>query len=268
MNGIKERVLSVINKKSDGNIALFASKIGVSYTTINGQTTAPRGFSLVVIEHILSAFEDISAEWLLRGEGDMFKSGHTHGNTQVNYGNNSIQSIGGNVTQSNGANDQPVSVPLYDSGATMFDEASKELSFVSGNLRIMKPVIPQQIKRQPGVDIYKFMCDNKENLNYEPNLPQATEYTATVYVVGDELLPRYVMGAEICLKYLGPDAFVMSGRLYMLDHKDLGCILRYIIDNGDTYICRSSDQERYPDFEVNKEDVFGVWMYVADFKTA
>lgn len=252
---------TLLEKKCSSN--KLSSLVGISQSALNKQMRGIASVSLKTIECVLDLWPDVSAEWLLRGDGDMFKH---QGNTQVNYGNNSVQAIGSIVT--NNTDEQPVSVPLYDNGATMYDDASKELSFVSTNLRIMKPVIPQQIKRQPGIDIYQFMCENKENLNYEPNLPQATEYTATVYVVGDELLPRYVMGAEICLKYLGREAFVMSGKLYMLDHKDLGCILRYIIDNGDTYICRSNNPDKYPDFEVRKEDVYGIWMYVADFKTA
>lgn len=41
--------------------------------TINQQLRGERSISLDTISKILSSFEDISSEWLLRGEGDMLK---------------------------------------------------------------------------------------------------------------------------------------------------------------------------------------------------
>lgn len=51
----------------------FAKMIGSNQKTINQQLRGERSISLDTISKILSSFEDISSEWLLRGEGDMLK---------------------------------------------------------------------------------------------------------------------------------------------------------------------------------------------------
>ena len=49
----------------------FAIKCGLKPTTINNQLIGKREISLATIIAISSSFEEISAEWLLRGTGSM-----------------------------------------------------------------------------------------------------------------------------------------------------------------------------------------------------
>lgn len=71
-------------------------------TTVNGYMLRKDGDSKKVpvsfIYKILNAFPDVSAEWLLRGEGNMLKSmDNKSGTSNVIVGN-----VGGNATQSVG----------------------------------------------------------------------------------------------------------------------------------------------------------------------
>lgn len=52
----------------------FAKMIGISQRTINQQFKGERSLSLDSVLAVLSSFEDISAEWLMRGKGEMFLS--------------------------------------------------------------------------------------------------------------------------------------------------------------------------------------------------
>lgn len=52
----------------------FAIKCGLKTNTFNNQITGNRELSLLTVSAILSTYEDISAEWLLRGEGKMLIS--------------------------------------------------------------------------------------------------------------------------------------------------------------------------------------------------
>lgn len=65
-----ERIKMLIseNAKSERD---FAMKIGVNQVTLNNYTANKRKLSLEIIEAILNAFPEISAEWLLRGTGSM-----------------------------------------------------------------------------------------------------------------------------------------------------------------------------------------------------
>lgn len=70
---ILERLKSVIATKSNSPND-FSKKIGIAPTTFNNQLKSPRGISVDVILLTLAAYPDISAEWLLRGKGEMILS--------------------------------------------------------------------------------------------------------------------------------------------------------------------------------------------------
>lgn len=52
----------------------FALKCGIKDNTFSNQLNGVRDVSLNTITSILLTFENISAEWLIRGEGDMIKN--------------------------------------------------------------------------------------------------------------------------------------------------------------------------------------------------
>lgn len=69
-NLVLERIIELQKNKSK-SVREFAFQIGVKQNTLNQQLKKERAISLDTIMSILSSFEDISAEWLLRGKGDM-----------------------------------------------------------------------------------------------------------------------------------------------------------------------------------------------------
>lgn len=66
-----ERVKLICESKSK-SIREFSAMINVNYNTLNQQIKGERSVSLDVLQAILNSFEDISAEWLLRGKGEMY----------------------------------------------------------------------------------------------------------------------------------------------------------------------------------------------------
>lgn len=70
---IIERVKCIINQLGITPRS-FANNIGFNNSTLNNYLTGRRTtIDSELITKIASSFEDISSEWLLRGEGDMFK---------------------------------------------------------------------------------------------------------------------------------------------------------------------------------------------------
>lgn len=72
--GVLERVMQIYESISNGDERFdskFAELIGSNKKTISQQLKGERAISLDTILNILSAFPDISSEWLLRGNGDM-----------------------------------------------------------------------------------------------------------------------------------------------------------------------------------------------------
>ena len=68
-----DRIKTLVNAKARP-VREFAELIGVKQVTLNQQVVGDRKLSLDVILAILNSFEDISAEWLLRGVGNMYKN--------------------------------------------------------------------------------------------------------------------------------------------------------------------------------------------------
>ena len=68
------RILKLIETKTYGNEADFALKIGIKQQTLNNNTNGKRPVKLDTVLAILYTYSDISAEWLLRGKGEMILS--------------------------------------------------------------------------------------------------------------------------------------------------------------------------------------------------
>ena len=71
-----ERLKKIVAVKAKSRIA-FAKVVGVSSVAMDNYIGEKRRPSLDLIEKILQTYPDISAEWLLRGEGDMYRNAKT-----------------------------------------------------------------------------------------------------------------------------------------------------------------------------------------------
>ncbi len=73
--------LSDLISASKLSVRAFAAKHGVKQQTLSNQLNRVRELSLATISSILTSNEDISAEWLLRGKGQMIL-GESYDNTK------------------------------------------------------------------------------------------------------------------------------------------------------------------------------------------
>lgn len=81
----KERILQYLDNKGITKYK-FYQETGIS----NGALSQTKGLSESSVVKILSKYEDLSAEWLLRGEGDMLRSGIVKEYSLVNDVNSGI----------------------------------------------------------------------------------------------------------------------------------------------------------------------------------
>ena len=76
-NDVLERVTAIYTGKYKSETQ-FAKSISINQKTLNQQLRGERSLSLDTVLSVLSSNEDISAEWLIRGEGDMFRHAGQH----------------------------------------------------------------------------------------------------------------------------------------------------------------------------------------------
>lgn len=81
------------------------------------------------------------------------------------------------------------------------------------------------------------------------------------YRVEDEALsPSFVAGDLVALhsSKTGMVGFV-PGRVYAVDTRSLGVVLRYIVPDGGGIIARSANPAAFPDFRIEAEDVIRIY---------
>lgn len=83
--------LKQITKTKAGSVKKLAEALGISENTIEGYMRGKNKVALNFIVDVLRTYPDISAEWLLRGEGDMYRNANS-GNVN-NYEINSHSTV-------------------------------------------------------------------------------------------------------------------------------------------------------------------------------
>lgn len=74
---VLQRIMLIISNYGLSKSA-FSNKVEMEQTTVNNQILGKRSISVYLILNTLKSFKDISAEWLMRGEGDMFRHAGQH----------------------------------------------------------------------------------------------------------------------------------------------------------------------------------------------
>lgn len=93
-DSITQRIKQIVKEKAK-NDSEFCFITSINQNTFSQQLRGLRSVSFDTVSKILSSFEDISSEWLLRGKGGMFKPQHeselipqpikTSGNSESKY---------------------------------------------------------------------------------------------------------------------------------------------------------------------------------------
>ena len=66
--------LNEFRAKENLSVNAFSKAIGMGQATVNNYFIGNRKLSFELIDKTLAAFPNLSAEWLLRGIGNMYKS--------------------------------------------------------------------------------------------------------------------------------------------------------------------------------------------------
>ncbi len=89
---IVKRIELIINNL-DISTRTFETNIGVAYGTVQKPITNNKTVGSDILSKILITYPEISAEWLMRGEGEMLMiidNSNTHNSGNINNGNSNI----------------------------------------------------------------------------------------------------------------------------------------------------------------------------------
>lgn len=68
---LNQRIMYILSAK-DASVNALSKKINMTQTTLSRQVKGEQTLSAKAVEGILSIYKDVSAEWLMRGDGEAF----------------------------------------------------------------------------------------------------------------------------------------------------------------------------------------------------
>ena len=99
-NTANQRISLAIKNSGFKSINAFSKATGISQPTLSGCVTGNKEPRLTLLSEIIKGLPRISAEWLLTGEGSMYKEEARSGNVQIGTGNTMA---GGDVRSEDGS---------------------------------------------------------------------------------------------------------------------------------------------------------------------
>lgn len=135
---ISSRLDALIGGCGYRSLRSFATAAGVSPISFQGNVALGKEPRFSTLESILKSFPQISAEWLMRGEGDMFRTGERPA-SGINTGK-STRTVGGNGVaggrQHDGA-DALLVEQLRKENATLLEQLRNKDSQISALLSML-----------------------------------------------------------------------------------------------------------------------------------
>lgn len=197
---VKERALKFISYKGL-KIKDFEQKCSLSSGYLNSMR---KSFGIDKLNNVLSAFPDLSRDWLLYGEGEMLRQ---------------------------------AAAPCPEHEDT-------------------RPRIP--VSAAAGALSGFAAAVQASDCERVPVIKAFPEYDYTMLIKGDSMEPKFEGGDEVAIKRVA--STIEWGKTYVLDTRD-GAVIKRLYDAGDKFRCVSYNKE-YPDFTVDKSEVFGVYKVV------
>lgn len=99
-NTANQRISIAIKNSGYKSINAFSKATGVNQRSLSGCISGGREPRLTLLSEIIKGLPRISAEWLLTGEGSMYKEEAKSGNVQIGTGNTMA---GGDVRSEDGS---------------------------------------------------------------------------------------------------------------------------------------------------------------------
>lgn len=221
---LKKKILQYLDYKGITKYKFYQDS-GVTNSTLSQDN----GLSESNLLKILSYYKDLSAEWLLRGEGNMLKA--------------TSSPHPSDVISTNTVKEQP---DIYNN-----EEEPDNL-------------IPVEIIHQPNVRIWDYMCNR--NMTHPHTSRLMPRYDFTYEVRSNALFPAIEKGETIYLQRmeLSIDSIV-NGHTYFIDTKKNGIVIKRVFINENKLECYSL-KNKLPVKVLSLDDIFDIYNIVALLK--
>ena len=211
---ITERLSSLVFMFGN-SVNAFAKNIGVDTANLNKMVKGQQSITKKTVQKIISAYPQVSEEWLLTGEGEMLR----HAPSQNVTGNNNI--VGNSNTGNN---------TIINNTQPKKDE----------NAPPTKLIVPKYLTSQPNTDVYKVLQSDRHTMQLDSMtaIPPYNDFDFYYMVRQDAMKPLFKEGDVLALAHTERGSDIIQGASMIIDTNDFGFLLRRIYDRGDYYECR------------------------------
>ncbi len=126
------------------------------------------------------------------------------------------------------------------------------------------PILPTVVAGRPDVDILRYVHNNYDNLELSRIIVMDTPIDLWHIIRDDAMFPTFKVGDKIALlAYDKGEESPIPGKIYAVDTTSNGLIIRKLIpeENG-SYIAKSLNEEKYPDFIIKEEEIIRIFRIV------
>lgn len=114
-----------------------------------------------------------------------------------------------------------------------------------------------------------FLANNiPDSFAFSEETYSVPEFTArgadfAIRVSGESMQPKYNSGDVIAARIIKDPSFFQWGRVYVLSTSQ-GCVVKrlYPGSSADTIVCHSENAESFPDYEIPRDEIFGVALVI------
>lgn len=197
------------------SVNAFAKNIGVDTANLNKMVKGQQSITKKTVQKIISAYPQVSEEWLLTGEGEMLR----HAPSQNVTENNNI--VGNSNTGNN---------TIINNTQPNKDE----------NAPPTKLIVPKYLTSLPNTDVYKVLKADGHTMQLDSMtaIPPYNNFDFYYMVRQDSMKPLFKEGDVLALAHTERGSDIIQGASMIIDTNDFGFLLRRIYDRGDYYECR------------------------------
>ena len=185
------------------------------------------------LSKIIDKYPSINLEWLITGNGDMLKS-KTKQKDNISY-------------------------KIEDELKVIREESIKYKRIPGKETIETRPRIPYDAAAGSlSVALSGISVDQCEQV---PVIRSLSKYDYSIYAKGESMVPEFQSGDELfCLSVSGTQ-FIQWGKIHVLDTAQ-GIIVKRIYDEDNAIICHSEFNEKYREFRIPKEEVYGIGLVI------
>lgn len=230
---LKEFIDYLKYNKTIYNETDFCEKAGFVKSFLSDMKNGKKKITEQSVMKIVLAFPFVNPLWLLYGEGEMLKSDDT--NNAVNNG-----TINGNMNTGTNA------------GATIVHRSD----VIDCSQFEQIPFVNKHLSEMPNVSIRELVSNRDRQLEQFPfhKMCKNVDYIQTVATMA--MAPRYMAGDYLFVSF-NDTMNVQSGKLYLVDTKQFGCVLRLVYVEQDGYLMKAYNPQ-FKDIFVAHSDIYSI----------